>query len=135
MPSVVVETGYTESWPKVQEDRDLWLQGDAPFVNVVVLVKFNKRSNGRVAAYIEVHRPGGQQGTRVVSSQRIRVKPPRLANVSIFPDIFPSPPPGTPPQQIIFHRRDFYTGGVVPQGRNPNDAWAWDLDELRFFCQ
>ena len=91
MPSIILEIGYSKPWPKVQEDRDLWLQGGAPFVNAIVLIKWTKRSNGRVAGFIEVHRPGGQQGIQVVSSERIRAKTSRLANILFSRTSFRAP--------------------------------------------
>ncbi|KAK2802334.1 hypothetical protein FQN51_004627 [Onygenales sp. PD_10] len=46
-------------------------------------------------------------------------------------DIFPGPPPGSPPQTIDFYRGDLYMGGAVPAGRNANEVWAWQIDTLR----
>lgn len=67
-PSVILETGYSETWPKLEEDKDLWLRGGSQFVNAVLLVKWNKRSGNRIAGYLELHRTNGQQSSRVVSN-------------------------------------------------------------------
>lgn len=69
MPCVVLEVSFMESWPKLQEDKDLWLQGGAPHVNVVLLVKWDKQSNGQVAGYLEIYRRGCATSHRVVSTR------------------------------------------------------------------
>ena len=67
LPCVVFETAYTESWPKLQEDKRLWLEGGANHVNAILVTKWLKRANGRVAGYLEIHRRGGAVSPRVVS--------------------------------------------------------------------
>lgn len=71
MPLVIIETANSESWPKVGEDKDLWIQGGAQFINAILLVKWNKRAHNTVAGYLEIHRQGGQQSPRVVGYARI----------------------------------------------------------------
>lgn len=68
MPTVVVETGYTESWTKLVDDANLWLVGGSPDVNAVLLVKFSKLSNNRVKGYLELRRSHGPDSPRMVSS-------------------------------------------------------------------
>ncbi|KAE8376254.1 hypothetical protein BDV26DRAFT_282805 [Aspergillus bertholletiae] len=80
IPSVVAEIGLSESWPRLLQDKTLWLQGGARHLNAV-LVKWNKRANNWVTGYLEVHRSGG--------------------SVSPLRQIFPAPAPGTPTQIII----------------------------------
>lgn len=74
MPSVVFESGLTESYPRLLNDKDLWLLGGAPNVNVVLLLKLDKRSNNRVAAFLELHRAGAAAPTRVVSDTSMVAK-------------------------------------------------------------
>ncbi|KAK6837366.1 hypothetical protein RU639_001564 [Aspergillus parasiticus] len=109
MPSVVVECGQSKSWLRLLEDKALWLEGGAPYVNAVLLMKWSVTGN-KVAGYLELHRRSGVS--------------PRL-------QIFPAPPPGAPVQTLAFQRQDFYSVGQVPAGRNPNDIWLWDMDKLR----
>ncbi|GLA87419.1 hypothetical protein AtubIFM56815_001845 [Aspergillus tubingensis] len=59
LPTVVIESGYTESTARLYADRDLWLQGGAPHVNVVILIKWNKRVDNHIGGWIKLHRRGG----------------------------------------------------------------------------
>lgn len=62
----MIESGLSESWHRLLRDRTLWLQGGAPHVNAVLLVKWVQRVNGRIAGYLEVHRRGGGTSPRLV---------------------------------------------------------------------
>ncbi|BCS03363.1 uncharacterized protein AKAW2_70241S [Aspergillus luchuensis] len=116
LPTVVIECGYyNESNTKLQCDKDLWMLGGAPHVNVVILIKWDKEADSdRVSGWIELHRRGDN-------------------GAAIRKDIFPAPAPGTPweSESITLYRSDFYSGGEVPPGRNRNDIWLWSLDRLR----
>ncbi|KAE8332771.1 hypothetical protein BDV39DRAFT_199769 [Aspergillus sergii] len=109
MPSVVVECGQSKSWLRLLEDKALWLDGGAPYVNAVLLMKWSVTGN-KVAGYLELHRRSGVS--------------PRL-------QIFLAPPLGAPVQTLAFKRQDFYPVGQIPAGRHPNDIWLWDIDNLR----
>ncbi|KAB8262801.1 hypothetical protein BDV32DRAFT_147345 [Aspergillus pseudonomiae] len=110
LPTVLVEVGYSQSWPSLLQDKDLWFQA-VPTVNVVILVKWNRRTNGRVAGYLEL----------------FRRRSPTPSHIDIFP--IPTPPA---PQTLTFRRDDFYPpGATLPAGRSPNDLWQWDIDNLR----
>ncbi|PYH39101.1 uncharacterized protein BO87DRAFT_437955 [Aspergillus neoniger CBS 115656] len=111
LPSIVTESGYSESVRKLYDHKDLWLQGGAPHVNVVILLKWYKRIRNRIAGWVELHRRGVGVPLRIT--------------------LFPAPPSGTPPQHLTLFRSDLYPGGVVPAGRNANDAWEWSIDILR----
>jgi hypothetical protein len=41
-PSLVVEVGYGEGWPKLKRDSYGWLSGSSRKVRTVILVKFHK---------------------------------------------------------------------------------------------
>ncbi|KAE8150610.1 hypothetical protein BDV25DRAFT_172033 [Aspergillus avenaceus] len=110
LPTVLVEVGYSQSWPRLLQDKDVWFQA-APTVNVVVLVKWNRCTNSRVAGYLELFRRGVPTPTHI--------------------DIFPTPTPPAP-QTLTFRRDDFYPPGTtLPAGRSPNDLWQWDINNLR----
>ncbi|GKZ23112.1 hypothetical protein AbraIFM66951_000018 [Aspergillus brasiliensis] len=66
LPTVVIESGYyNESSTKLQYDKDLWLLGGAPHVNVVILIKWDKEADSnRVSGWIELHRRG-DSGTAI----------------------------------------------------------------------
>ncbi|EZF35207.1 hypothetical protein H101_01260 [Trichophyton interdigitale H6] len=71
-PSIVIETGWTDSWPKLSRDKDLWLQGGCPEVLLVFLIKWSKITNDRVKGIIEVHqRDGG--GTKLLQTESILI--------------------------------------------------------------
>ncbi|KAJ9300741.1 hypothetical protein DTO271G3_1905 [Paecilomyces variotii] len=59
LPRVIIESGWSESWPHLQSDRTLWFSGGD--VRYVILLKWTKTSNGCVTGMIEVfHRnPAG----------------------------------------------------------------------------
>lgn len=54
LPTVVVETGWPESWPRLDADKDLWLVGGAS-VELVLLVRWTKISGNRVKGDLHVH--------------------------------------------------------------------------------
>ncbi|KAH8424826.1 Transcription factor [Aspergillus melleus] len=111
-PCIAFESGH-ESWSNLLKVKDMWLQGGTPYVNAVVLIKWDERDNGDVAGSLELHRRGG-------------IACPQI-------DVFPVPSPGTlhAAQTVTFCRRDLYPAGKVPEGRDPNDVWNWEIDKLR----
>jgi hypothetical protein len=54
LPTLVVESGWSESLPELYHDRDLWLTGGAGSVQVVMILKWSKSSAGQVKGDIEV---------------------------------------------------------------------------------
>ena len=54
LPTLVIESGWSEARPHLYRDRDLWLQGEASFVTVVILIKWTKESGDRVQGDLEV---------------------------------------------------------------------------------
>jgi hypothetical protein len=56
MPTIVIESGWSESRPQLHQDRDLWLRGGAPSVQVVLVLKWSKNNANRVKGDIEVFR-------------------------------------------------------------------------------
>ncbi|KAK2804894.1 hypothetical protein FQN50_006400 [Emmonsiellopsis sp. PD_5] len=109
-PTIVFEVGYSQTYSQLTADKDLWFTA-APTVNVVILIKWSLISGNRVKGFMELWRRGTPNPQRI--------------------DIFPAPPPGSPPQTIDFYRGDLYAGGAVPAGRNANEAWTWQIDTLR----
>ncbi|PLB55925.1 hypothetical protein P170DRAFT_422411 [Aspergillus steynii IBT 23096] len=93
---------------------DIWLQCGAPHVNAVLLVMWHDERDKEVAGSLEIHCRDGTVSPRV--------------------QIFPVPPSQTSAQTVTWYRKDFYPGGVVPDGRNPNDVWNWNLDKLRYMA-
>lgn len=52
-PTVVIESGWSESFPYLRRDKDLWMQG-CPTVNVVILLKWSELSGKRVKGTAEI---------------------------------------------------------------------------------
>lgn len=58
-PTIVVESGFSESYRNLLRDKDVWLMGAAPHVNVVLLLSWSKVKKG-MKATLEVFRKGGE---------------------------------------------------------------------------
>lgn len=54
MPTVVVESGWSESRAQLHRDRDLWLIGGRGVVNVVIVIKWVRNSSNQVKGDIEL---------------------------------------------------------------------------------
>lgn len=54
-PRIIVESGWSESFPHLRNDKDLWLLGD-PSVVLVILLRWTAISNGRIKGCAEVWR-------------------------------------------------------------------------------
>ncbi|KAG2418182.1 hypothetical protein HFD88_001283 [Aspergillus terreus] len=52
-PTVVIESGWSESFPYLRSDKDLWMRG-CPTVNVVILLKWSELSEKRVKGTAEI---------------------------------------------------------------------------------
>lgn len=53
-PSIIFECGWSESFPCLRSDKDLWIHGFGGNIKLVILVKFNKLAEGRVSGIVEV---------------------------------------------------------------------------------
>ncbi|KAE8306439.1 hypothetical protein BDV41DRAFT_569939 [Aspergillus transmontanensis] len=107
LPSIVVESGWSECWPRLHADKDLWMYGSTT-VNVVVLLKWSK--------YV---------GNRCKGGLIMCEKP-------IFPEPVPAPDPGT--DVIQFTKLDLF-GQHMVAGQDPNTVLALDLSDLRDFAR
>ncbi|KAB8202720.1 hypothetical protein BDV34DRAFT_236757 [Aspergillus parasiticus] len=107
LPSIVVESGWSECWPRLHADKDLWMYGSTTF-NVVVLLKWSKCVRNRC------------KGGLIMCE-----KP-------IFPEPVPAPDPGT--DVIQFTKLDLF-GQHMIAGQDPNTVLALDLSDLRDFAR
>ncbi|KAG5302790.1 ornithine decarboxylase antizyme [Histoplasma capsulatum G186AR] len=57
-PSIVMESGWSESLPYLRADKDLWIKGN-DFVQLVILLKWHNVSGGRVKGSAEIWRRNG----------------------------------------------------------------------------
>ncbi|KAK2747704.1 hypothetical protein FQN55_004874 [Onygenales sp. PD_40] len=55
LPTVVIETGWTESWPRLNADKDLWLVGGGGSVELVLLIRWSKLVGNKVKGEIQAH--------------------------------------------------------------------------------
>ena len=64
LPSVTIEARWSETYPKLVQDTEVWMVGDVAVTNVSLLVKFHRRVGDRIASFVEVARrvPGGVGG-------------------------------------------------------------------------
>lgn len=56
-PSLVIETGWAESYVRLKQDIDLWIVGTGGVTKIAIWVKFSVRAASRLSGYIEVARP------------------------------------------------------------------------------
>ncbi|CUS13269.1 unnamed protein product [Tuber aestivum] len=111
-PTVVLESGWTESQAQSLRDLELWQQGTAGAVKIVILFKLARsRVHNRLKATLSV-------------SQYVAGGAPVM---SVYP-IFPSPSEPHPDPWITV---DELFGGMVPGGLNPGTRLPLSLERLR----
>ncbi|PGG94948.1 hypothetical protein AJ79_10348 [Helicocarpus griseus UAMH5409] len=113
LPTIVVETGWSESWPKLDDDKDLWLIGGAPIVQRVFLIRWSKLSGNRVKGEIHVYGRDGAGNPVLLQTELI----------------FPVPSNGL--KQAIPISRSQLFGPSVFTGRDPTDIFNLLVTSLR----
>ncbi|KAE8340437.1 hypothetical protein BDV24DRAFT_175335 [Aspergillus arachidicola] len=114
LPSIVFECGWSESWPRLHADKDLWMYGSTT-VKMVILLKWSKCAGNRCKGTAEVWTRNPAGG--LIMSEK-----------SIFPEPIPAPDPGT--DVIQFTKLDLF-GQHMVAGQDPNTVLALDLSDLR----
>lgn len=112
VPPLVVEVGYSQSYPSLLRDVDLWLIGGCPDVKAVILVKWTC-DRQRVRGQAEIWKRDHRGNPRLEQSETV----------------FPDPNTGNP-QLLVVHRRDLF-GSAILAGRNPRDSLTLDIQRLR----
>jgi hypothetical protein len=74
MPTIVVESGWSESRVQLHRDRDLWLIGGRGLVNVAIIIKWAKTSVNEVSGDIEVFDLDPQGAVRSLQREVITFK-------------------------------------------------------------
>lgn len=74
LPGIVFVTGYTKSYERLLDDKDLWLHGGSFQVSVVILTKWSVGPGGRIECFIEVWRRRDAHAER-----HVQMNSPRLA--------------------------------------------------------
>ncbi|KAF8456200.1 hypothetical protein BGX38DRAFT_1266510 [Terfezia claveryi] len=111
IPSLVMEAGWSESFPKLRSDVNIWMEGGG-VTKIAILVKFTKHQGNRFGAFLEVARCNAAGGCIWVNRQHL----------------FPTPPNQT--QYIAEgHREDWALGEINEKFRGKNNEW-WDIETL-----
>ncbi|QKX53153.1 uncharacterized protein TRUGW13939_00229 [Talaromyces rugulosus] len=116
LPSVIIESGWSESVPRLRDDMNLWLVGGGGKVRAAIILSWQRLSNtNQVRGNLELYtldRNGMPQHNTDLA-------------------IFPSPTPAVAAaQQLILTRREVF-GDHVPPGRNPTDQLPFSINILR----
>ena len=70
-PSIVLECGWSESFPRLRRDKDLWIRGSGGLVKLVILINFNKLAHGRVSGIVEVWAGDAAANDRLIQTEVI----------------------------------------------------------------
>ncbi|KAF8433985.1 hypothetical protein BGX38DRAFT_1101596 [Terfezia claveryi] len=109
IPSLVVEAGWSESFPKLRSDVNIWMDGGGGATKIAILVKFTKHQGHRFGAFLEVARYNAAGGWIWENRQHL----------------FPTPPNQN--QYIAVSRAEIFGNHIMP-GRNLGDVWNLDKD-------
>ncbi|KAJ5135383.1 uncharacterized protein N7515_004661 [Penicillium bovifimosum] len=113
LPTLVMESGWSESFPRLLGDLNLWLVGGAGAVNATIILQWQTiTGTNRVGGMAELYTPD-VNGTPVMRQREL---------------VFPAPPQSQT-QEFRLTRRMLFTS-TFP-GRNPDDVITLKLDRLR----
>ncbi|ODM17647.1 hypothetical protein SI65_07322 [Aspergillus cristatus] len=76
LPTVVIESGWSETKPQLYRDRDLWLRGGVGNIQVVIILKWSADSERKVKGDIEVYDLDTLGNIRCISCEAILPCPP-----------------------------------------------------------
>ncbi|KAI9039553.1 uncharacterized protein KD926_009278 [Aspergillus affinis] len=110
LPTLVVESGWAKTYPSLIRDKDLWLIGGSPHVNVVIVIEWSTSPRNRIRGRLEVYR--------------------RQSGVVQVESIFPEPSPGVFPQVIRLTRDELFDKAKSPH-RDPEEKIVFSVDRLR----
>ncbi|QKX64761.1 uncharacterized protein TRUGW13939_11937 [Talaromyces rugulosus] len=113
LPTVVFETGWSESAARLREDMRLWLVGGRPAVQLVFLIKFKRSSNGRVGCFIEQFELDSNGDIRLIQAETV----------------FPAPA-NAAQQTMAITKRQIW-GAHLPAGQNPDASFDMSVDIFR----
>ncbi|OXV07090.1 hypothetical protein Egran_05145 [Elaphomyces granulatus] len=108
-PRILVEVGWTEIFPRLRQDKDLWIRGAAD-VQLVILVNWNKLRHGRVNGTVEVWGRDNAGDPMLIHEEQIF--------------------PGGGNQVIPLTRGQIFGNSLLPN-RNANDVWNLEVSRLR----
>ncbi|KAE8372793.1 hypothetical protein BDV26DRAFT_273396 [Aspergillus bertholletiae] len=114
-PRIVVESGWSESFPHLRSDKDLWLRGNVS-VKLVILLKWSSLSNRRIKGTAEIWRRN-TAGNLFSSTM----------------PIFPAPRP-LPPNELIQFTKGELFGPALLLGQAAGTLFDLDIVQLREFA-
>ncbi|KAI9924864.1 hypothetical protein ASPWEDRAFT_172174 [Aspergillus wentii DTO 134E9] len=114
LPSVVIESGWGESMPRLHDDMRLWLVGGNGVVKAVIIIEWHRVAADKVGGKVEVYTLDGDDAP--ILRQEEIIFPPPLQREHI---------------QRIALTRGMLFGDTIPQGRKPDDVLSLSLDDLR----
>lgn len=115
LPSLVMESGWSESLSRFWDDMNLWLIGSQGHVKATIILNWQLVANiNTVRGHVELY-----------TLDRNRM--PHLQQNII---VFPAPPAQAAAQQLVLTREEIF-GGHVFQGQDPNDQFVFSIDLLR----
>ncbi|KAJ5186482.1 hypothetical protein N7449_011246 [Penicillium cf. viridicatum] len=113
LPTVAVESGWSETMPRLQNGLNILLVGGDGSIKVVIIIKWSRLTGNRVSGVAELYKCD-RNGIPVREQREV-----------IFPH-----DSTTVNQQLVIRRRDLLGSGYD----NPNDSLFFDLDLLRDFA-
>lgn len=96
-PTLVVESGWSESFPRLRRDKDLWIHGGGGKIQLVLLIKWSSLSGGRVSGLIEVWAGDAMANDQLVQTEVI-ANLPGILLIKLATDSYRSSSPPLPPQ-------------------------------------
>ncbi|KAK2798931.1 hypothetical protein FQN50_008662 [Emmonsiellopsis sp. PD_5] len=113
-PTIVIESGWSESRPTLEQDADLWLKGGQGRLELAIILKWTKITAQEVKGDVTVYDLDAGGNVR------------KLQNEQVFPA-----PPNSAGQTIPITRGQLYGSAPVPAGRSGTDVWQFSIDRLR----
>ncbi|KAL1885381.1 hypothetical protein Plec18167_000874 [Paecilomyces lecythidis] len=119
LPTLVVESGWSESRSVLHNDRDLWLIGGSRVVQAVMVLKWSKTEHGRVEGDVELFDLDASGSVRSLQKEII----------------FPRPPPMIAAMQSVNITRSQLFGPTLPDGQDPGTIFPLSVDSLRVIAE
>ncbi|KAK6506400.1 hypothetical protein TWF506_011311 [Arthrobotrys conoides] len=116
-PSVIVETGFTESLIDLDRDKEIWKTSTHGGTRVVIITKFEVTHRGTVMGDVYFHRLNGIGGISTHSK------------CTLFPA------PYSDQQEVFFISLGEVYSGSCPEGGNPDTPLQLNITELRQMCR
>lgn len=132
LPTIVIESGWSESLTQLHDDMNLLLIGGHGAINIVILVKWYK-NGANVSGVTELYSRDKSERP-ILRQQEVCYKFLFEAYriLILIQLIFPRPIPSSP-QYLQISRRDLFGPALLP-GRNGNDRLSIDIEMLRTYA-